>query len=279
MPLTHAASSQAPETLADIPIASIPVAGVSDNRGSAEEVVTAVTQAGDVGDSLTVQVSGYQGSTSAKPYVLLVTVTPPPDLGACAPRPAVPAALTPLGSLPAPAATSSTLNTLLVVDSRRLQAKYPGNAQGVMSALDALALRSNLGVTGAVLDVAAVPPSSRRRTRGTQAPVAPRPRTRWHVPLRLSCRATPPRAPRRSTSCSSGATTKSRSSACPTWRRCRRERLREHVRRRPEPVLRFARVRERAQRQPLRLARADAVLRPVSLRAVAVGRTSRGDAG
>ncbi len=155
VPLTHATSSLAPETLADIPIASIPIASISDTRGSAEEVATAVTQPGDAGQFLRIDVSGYQGSTSAKPYTLLVTVTPPPDLGTCAPSPIVTTGLSPLGTLPAATSTPTALNTLFVVDSRRLQAAYgPAAAQSVMASLATLAGRADLGVTGAVLDVA-----------------------------------------------------------------------------------------------------------------------------
>jgi hypothetical protein len=171
VPLTHASSSQAPETLSDIPIASIPLASVSDNRGDAEESATTVTQAGD--DFLTIGVTGYQGSTSNEPYTLLVAVTPPPDLATCLPSPIVTTGNAPLGQLVAPASTPSTLNTLFVVDSRRLQAAYPGRAQAVLSSLSTLAGRADLGVTGAVLDVANDPDVLGAETAWDASPCSP----------------------------------------------------------------------------------------------------------
>jgi uncharacterized repeat protein (TIGR01451 family) len=174
VPLTHSTSSQAPETLADIPIASIPIASISDNRGSAEEVASAVTQPGDAGQFLRVDVSGYQGSTSTKPYTLLVTVTPPPDLGSCDPSPIVTTGLSPLGTLATPSSTSPALNTLFVVDSRRLQAAYGvDDAQTAISSLSTLAGRTDLGVNGAVLDVANDPAVAAAEATWDASPCSP----------------------------------------------------------------------------------------------------------
>ena len=152
--VTHSYDTQAPETLADVPIASIPLSSVSDNRGDAEEETTALVRSSDQGKDLTIRVSGYQGATSRQPYTLLVTVTPPIDLTTCAPSPIQSASASPLGALPSPGSTPANLNSLFIVDSARLSAAYgPAAAQSVLASLSNLAGRSNLGVVGAVLDV------------------------------------------------------------------------------------------------------------------------------
>jgi Domain of unknown function DUF11/WD40-like Beta Propeller Repeat/VHL beta domain len=154
LPVTHSSSSLTPESLADVPIASVPIASVSDTRGSAEETGTVVAQAADVGHDLRIDVTGYQASTSAQPYTLLVTVQPAAILPPCAPRTFPHAGEGTAGSLPSIASLPAGLNTVFVVNEKRLGDTY-GAAQEtkVVSGLTALAGRGDLGVVGAVLPV------------------------------------------------------------------------------------------------------------------------------
>lgn len=153
----------APETLADLPVGSNPVGSnpvgsnpvgsnpvgsnpvtVSQARGNADE--TAVVQTTDETGYYGVQVTGYNGSFSNRPYVLHYHVTPPPVLS-CAPRVLTGGVA---GSLPA--AVPPTTATLLVVNEQRIGALYGSAAEtSVVGALAALAARPE--VNGAVVAV------------------------------------------------------------------------------------------------------------------------------
>jgi hypothetical protein len=119
-----------PETLADvpagsipagsIPAGSIPAGSISATRGSVSEAAQ-IVKAGETGDAI-VTVSGYNGSHSAKPYVLRMQVVDPPPLPPC---PAVTGfgAPTP-GTLPAAASLDPATKTLFIVNRQRLAGLY-----------------------------------------------------------------------------------------------------------------------------------------------------------
>ena len=72
---THATDPLAPQTLNDVTLAQgLPVYGVSTLRGTQDDAVTVISN-GEVGN-YTVQVSGFNGATSNKPYMLRAETTP-----------------------------------------------------------------------------------------------------------------------------------------------------------------------------------------------------------
>jgi hypothetical protein len=146
-----------PETLQDIALQSLPLSSISANRGTSAEGVRAISQ-GEAG-FYTIQVSGYNGSSSPDPYVLRVKVTPPPPTPQCDAR-AFPFAGTPQAGIPGtiPALIPDEVNALFIVNQQRLGDTYgAAAANDVMTALRALAARSDLGVTGAVIPVEGYP--------------------------------------------------------------------------------------------------------------------------
>jgi hypothetical protein len=142
-----------PETLQDIALQSLPLSSISANRGTGAEGVRAISQ-GEAG-LYTIQVAGYNGSSSPDPYVLRVKVTPPPPIPQC------PARTFPFdeegtsGTIPA---IPAGVNTLFIVNQKRLGDTYGATAANdVMTALSALAARSDLDVTGAIVPVEGYP--------------------------------------------------------------------------------------------------------------------------
>jgi Peptidase family C25 len=171
--VTHASESLEPETLADVPLASIPLASISADRGSAEETATFKVRAEDVGQSFRIQVSGYQGSKSDRPYTLLVSVQAAPTID-CGPSPIDTTGQSSLRALPAPASTPAGLNTVFVLDGKRLASGYgAGPAASVATATDALAARADLGVVGTTLDVSSDPAVSTAETSWDEKPCLP----------------------------------------------------------------------------------------------------------
>jgi hypothetical protein len=150
------------ETLQDIPIGSSPIGSSpigssSTNRGDANEAATIIT-AGETGVA-TIGITGYNGASSASPYVLRVHETPPPAL-----PPSCPARVFPNGQpsgFPAgtlPASLPSATKSVFVVDTQQLDGLY-GTA-ATSSLLSAIGSQSTSGsfaarpeVTGSVLDV------------------------------------------------------------------------------------------------------------------------------
>jgi Tol biopolymer transport system component len=144
-----------PETLQDIPIRSIPIRSISANRGEEHEAIEVLADETTEG-YYTIQVSGFNGSSSPDPYVLRVRVWDPPNPMECTPRPiAAPTAPTGDAVTPAPLDTEA----LFVVNPSRLDAVYGGDAGAdVLGALEALleddGTGSNaLGMPGHVLEV------------------------------------------------------------------------------------------------------------------------------
>ena len=148
-----------PETLQDvpvgsipvgsIPVGSIPVGSVSANRGAVNEAAQIIT-AGETGIA-TIGVSGYNGASSSRQYVLRVKITPPPPIPATCPARPLTVSGANQGTLPAslPASTKS----LFIVDKQRLMAMYGTTSAGVtavnamLSALGTLAARAEVGGT------------------------------------------------------------------------------------------------------------------------------------
>src|SRR5262249_46158023 len=79
-----ATQSLAPQNLADAPRADLPLLGASLNRGTDDEQVLVVSTG--AGGPITIQVSGFNGASSASPYVLRVQALAPPTLPPCTPR-------------------------------------------------------------------------------------------------------------------------------------------------------------------------------------------------
>jgi uncharacterized repeat protein (TIGR01451 family) len=138
-----------PETLQDIALQSLPLSSISANRGTSAEGVRAISQ-GEAG-FYTIQVSGFNGSSSPDPYVLRVKVTPPPPTPQCEARAFPFDGEGIAGAIPA---ISAAVNTLFIVNQERLGDTYGATAaNGVMTALGALAGRADLGMSGAVIPV------------------------------------------------------------------------------------------------------------------------------
>ena len=152
-----------PETLADvpagsipagsIPAGSIPAGSISASRGSDSEAAQ-IVKAGETGEAI-ISISGYNGSHSAKPYVLRIQVVDPPPLPPCPPVTGL-AAQAP-GTLPAPASLDPATKTLFLVNRQRLAGLYGASsadgllAPGPASPLHVVAARPE--VNGAVLPV------------------------------------------------------------------------------------------------------------------------------
>jgi uncharacterized delta-60 repeat protein len=150
---TNNGSTAAPEPQADEPIQppdGQTVWGVSDNRGNGDESVSTMVPAG-VSGAITINVSGYNGSSSNEPFSLLVAIIPPPSPPACA-APNFPfAGQGTAGSAPSTPITGST-QTLILTDQKRLGDLYGSTAAStVLSKLSALAARSD--VNGVVVPV------------------------------------------------------------------------------------------------------------------------------
>ena len=148
--LTHRTDSLGPQVLADVPLANLPVVGVSVNRGQEEEAVLVLSSG--QGGRYTIQVSGYNGTTSARPYMLRVSTEPPRVQPSCTARPA------PGGAPGAPGASSAlpaALNTVFVVNAQQLQRLYGagGRATVVDAVTSNLQAMANLGFPSAILSV------------------------------------------------------------------------------------------------------------------------------
>ena len=150
---TNIGDALPPETLQDIALQSLPLSSISANRGTSAEGVRAISQ-GEAG-FYTIQVSGYNGSFSADPYVLRVKITPPPPMPQCPARAFSHAGEGTSGTIPP---IPNGVNTLFIVNQKRLGDMYgAAPANGVIAALNTLAGRADLGVTGAVVPVEGYP--------------------------------------------------------------------------------------------------------------------------
>ncbi|HEY6961043.1 MAG TPA: Ig-like domain-containing protein, partial [Gaiellaceae bacterium] len=145
-----------PSALQDVPDPGIPLVQVSDNRGTDDEDVGMVSPGGP--GFATIAVYGYNGASSPHPYSLRVTTQSPHTVD-CGPRAfgtnagqgTTPDALPAISSLPA------DLNTLILVDEKRLGDTYGSSGEATaLTALRSLAGDRSLGVSGVVIPVEAV---------------------------------------------------------------------------------------------------------------------------
>ncbi len=152
--LTHATDSLPPQTLDDLRLQTLPIVGVSANRGTDPEDITVLSD-GSGGD-YTIQVTGYNDASSADPYMLRVTTQAPLAPASTPPRSVSGSTGAAAGALP------SGFNTLFLVNRQRLQSFYPGDGAGTGADLIAKlaaqqATFTTLGFPNTVLNVDAYP--------------------------------------------------------------------------------------------------------------------------
>lgn len=134
-----------PETLQDIPtLEGIPLRSVSENRSDSEELIDTTSDADPASaQGYTLQVSGFNGSTSTKPYVLYVKQYAPPTPPTCPARTFAFSGQGMAGA--APADLGGGRETLFLVSPERLGDTYgPQRAQAVMDGLAPLAARADV---------------------------------------------------------------------------------------------------------------------------------------
>ncbi|HEX5174651.1 MAG TPA: PxKF domain-containing protein [Gaiellaceae bacterium] len=147
-----------PDTLDDVPVGSTPVGSTpvgstpvgstSANREPGVNEDAGIITAGQSG-YVTIGVSGYNGASSNKPFVLRVQETPPPPLPHCSAR-TLGISSANQGTLPTSLPTST--KTLFIVNKERLIATYGSTAvTPLLNSLTTLAARSE--VAGSVLFV------------------------------------------------------------------------------------------------------------------------------
>jgi CSLREA domain-containing protein len=145
--LTHTSDPLPAQTLDDLRLQqNLPLVGVSANRNNDPEDIVFTYEGGG---PYTIQVTGYNGTTSERPYMLRVTVAPPPTASTVDAR-TVGATLGPtLGTLPV------GLKTVFVVNRQQLAGRYSDAAAGsVITALqNNLTAFSNLGFPSVILSV------------------------------------------------------------------------------------------------------------------------------
>ena len=134
-----------PETIQDIPTGAGQVAAVSTNRGTGNEQgqVRIDDPAEFAGESIIIQVEGYNESTAtASPFSLYVDVDPP----AIAPICAAPVWYTDpvtASSYPVPTANAS-METLILINPASMAQAYPTGTDTVMTRLATFAARSDV---------------------------------------------------------------------------------------------------------------------------------------
>jgi uncharacterized protein YjbI with pentapeptide repeats len=132
----------------------VPVVQVSSNRGTDDEEVGMVSPGG--GGFVYFAVYGYNGAFSHQPYSLRVTTQASPSTLSCTARSLGTAGTTP-DSLPNLAALPPNLNTIILVNEKRLGDTYGFTAeQNALAKLHSLAGDASLGVSGVVVPVEAI---------------------------------------------------------------------------------------------------------------------------
>ena len=140
-----------PTPLQDVPNPGIPIVQVSSNRGTDDEDVGMVSPGG--GGVVTIAVFGYNGASSPQPYTLRVTTQTTAAI-TCPARTFPFAGQGTAGAAPAISSLPNNLNTLILVDEKRIGDTYGTAAEtSVVSSLNHLAGDANLGVGGAVIPV------------------------------------------------------------------------------------------------------------------------------
>jgi hypothetical protein len=148
-----------PETLNDIPgVGAAPLRSIGENRGTADELIATVSDADPMAPNestnyYVLQVTAYNSGHSASPYVLYVKEYAAPPAPAC-PAPKVYAYPADNAAGTAPSSLPTGLNTLFLVDQKRMGMTYgAAAAQSVIDKLNTLAGQSAMGVTGVVYPV------------------------------------------------------------------------------------------------------------------------------
>ena len=121
--LTHVTDALPSQTLDDLRLQALPIVGVSASRGTDPEDITVLSDG--IGSFYTVQVTSYNGATSADPYMLRITTEAPLAPASTPARSVTGTAGPAVGSLP------TGFNTLFVVNRQRLEGLYSaGDATG-----------------------------------------------------------------------------------------------------------------------------------------------------
>ncbi len=126
--LTHRTDALPSQTLDDLRLQTLPLVGVSASRNTDPEDVTVLSDG--IGSFYTVQVTSYNGATSADPYMLRVTTEEPRVPVSTPPRTVTGTTGSAAGALPA------AFNTLFLVNRQRLEGLY--GAAGATSVLGAI---------------------------------------------------------------------------------------------------------------------------------------------
>ena len=141
-------TTEEPNTLEDIPLEDLTIAGVSTNRGTLEEEASAIS----TGDPFTIQASMYNGATTQDPFVLRVKVNPEVPTPQCTPRGWASVIGSPANSTFG--TVGPTTNSVFLMNWERIaQTEGVAEADAVRDALNTLAARSDLGIEGVVIDV------------------------------------------------------------------------------------------------------------------------------
>jgi hypothetical protein len=146
--LTKQGEPMVPEALNDIPLANLPVAGSSTNRGTNSEVVNAVAWDALPGSYYTIQVSGFNGITSPDAYDMHVSVTTPVDnLPVGDPR-----SFSPSGTSTAPGAATRDYHSVILTAPTRLRGAF-GDARATAAINKVNELAADSSVDGLVIPV------------------------------------------------------------------------------------------------------------------------------
>ncbi len=154
-------ATEEPDPLEDVNLLNGEIlAGISSNR-SGDESVAAVVADGDsngLPDPLTIQVSGYNGATSAQPYSLRFKVTPAVPVPTCTARAAIAgwnfSAVTTVA--PAGQWTPNTNSVFLVNGNRLAASEGAAAADAALLAINELVTAPNV-IDGVVVDVSTIP--------------------------------------------------------------------------------------------------------------------------
>jgi hypothetical protein len=143
-----------PTALQDVPNPGIPLVQVSANRGSDDEDVGMISPGG--GGYATIAVFGYNGASNSSPYSLRVT-TQAQATFTCTARGFADSGAGTSGLAPAISSMPADLNTLVLVNEKRIGDTYGASAEAsVVEALGRLSNDRSLGVSGSVVPVEGV---------------------------------------------------------------------------------------------------------------------------
>jgi hypothetical protein len=144
-----------PQTMQDVPQVNqtgFEIRSYSTNRSTGNEFACTVIRPSDIGEAITIQVTGYNGSSSASPAVVSAQMSAPVTPLPCVPVPSTPGTAGP--SLPAPGTVPPSTQTLFLVPSEAI-GRFHGTAaeDDVLGAVTDPAFLTMPNVQGAVLSV------------------------------------------------------------------------------------------------------------------------------